>query len=99
MEQELHRLYFLLNFYFLSKPLISLWGTKIVKLGVRINIHYAIAKNILDSRNAEAYLYNPRQALQAYYKYTINEEVALQPLLLLITINGFCNMYFYLQTL
>ena len=57
MEQELHRLYFLLNFYFLSKPLISLWGTKVVKLGVRINIHYAIAKNILDFRNAEAYLY------------------------------------------
>ena len=27
-----------------------------------------------------------------------NEEVGLQPLLLLITINSFCNMYFYLQT-
>ena len=57
MEQELHRLYFLLNFYFLSKPLISLWGTKVVKLGVRINIHYAIAKNILDFRNTSANLY------------------------------------------
>ena len=99
MEQGLHRLYFLLNFDLSSWPLISLWGTRIVKLGLRIKIYYAIAKNILDSRNAEAYLYNPRHALQAYYKYTLNEEGALQPLLLLITINGFCNMYFYLQTL
>ena len=41
----------------------------------------------------------PHSALQGYYKYTIKEEGALQPLLLLITINSFCNMYFYLQTL
>ena len=41
---------------------------------------------------------NPHSALQGYYKYTIKEEGALQPLLLLITINSFCNMYFYLQT-
>ena len=38
-------------------------------------------------------------ALQEYYKYTINEEGALQPLLLLIAINSFSNMYYYLQTL
>jgi hypothetical protein len=50
-------LYFLLNFDLSSWPLISLWGTRIVKLGLRIKIHYAIAKNILDFRNAEAYLY------------------------------------------
>ena len=57
MEQGLHRLYFLLNFDLSSWPLISLWGTRIVKVGLRIKIHYAIAKNILDFRNAEAYLY------------------------------------------
>ena len=43
--------------------------------------------------------YIPQSALQIYYKYTINQEGALQPLLLLITINSVCNMYFDLQTL
>ena len=41
----------------------------------------------------------PHFALQACYKHTIKEESALQPLLLLITINSFCNMYFSLQTI
>ena len=44
----------------------------------------------------EVYSFIPHSALQAYYKYTIDEKGALQPLLLLITINIFCNMYFYL---
>jgi hypothetical protein len=38
----------------------------------------------------------------SHFKYTtrvfFNEEYGLQALLLLITINNFCNMYFYLQT-
>ena len=36
--------------------------------------------------------------LQVYYEGIFNEEGRLQPLLLLITINSFFNMYFYLQT-
>jgi hypothetical protein len=36
--------------------------------------------------------------LVAYYKYIINEEGELQPLLFLININSFYNIYFYLQT-
>ncbi len=43
--------------------------------------------------------YIPQSALQIYYKDTINQEGVLQPLLLLITINSVCNMYFDLQTL
>ena len=46
-----------------------------------------------------AYTFIPHSALQAYYKYILNEEVPLQTLLLLITINSFYNMYFYLQNL
>ena len=42
--------------------------------------------------------YTPHSALQVYYKDIVNEEGGLQPLLLLITINNLCNMYFYLQT-
>jgi retron-type reverse transcriptase len=41
----------------------------------------------------------PHYALQVYYKGTFNGESGLQPLLLLITINSLCNMYFYLQSL
>ena len=40
----------------------------------------------------------PHFAIQVYYKGLFNEEDGLQPLLLLITINNFCNMYFHLQT-
>ena len=40
--------------------------------------------------------YNPHSALQVYYKGIFKEEGGLQPLLLLITINSFCNIYFYL---
>ena len=40
---------------------------------------------------------NLHSALQVYYKGIFNEEGGLQPLLLLISINSFCNMYFYLQ--
>ena len=40
----------------------------------------------------------PHSTLQVYYKGIFNEEDGLQPLLLLITINSFCNMYFYSQT-
>ena len=36
--------------------------------------------------------------LQVYYKSIFKEESGLQPLLLLITINSFCNMHFGLQT-
>ena len=42
--------------------------------------------------------YTPHSALQVYYKGAFKEEGELQPLLLLITINSFCNMYFHLQT-
>jgi hypothetical protein len=42
-------------------------------------------------------IFIPHSALQVYYKYPIKEEGALQPLLLLITINNFYHMYFYLQ--
>ena len=38
----------------------------------------------------------PHSALQVYYNGISNEEGGLQPLLLLITINSFCNTYFYL---
>ena len=41
----------------------------------------------------------PHSALQVYYNGIFNEEGGLQPLLLLITINSFCNMYFYLMVL
>ncbi|MDE5108329.1 MAG: hypothetical protein O4808_15150, partial [Trichodesmium sp. St17_bin3_1_1] len=37
-------------------------------------------------------------ALQVYYNGISKEEGGLHPLLLLITINSSCNMYFYLQT-
>jgi hypothetical protein len=40
----------------------------------------------------------PHSALQVYYHGISNEEGGLQTLLLLITINSFCNMYFDLQT-
>ena len=40
----------------------------------------------------------PHSALQVYYNGISNEEGGLQPLLLLITINSFCDTYFYLQT-
>ena len=40
----------------------------------------------------------PHFALQVYYKGIFKEEDRLQSLLLLITINSFCNMYFYSQT-
>ena len=40
----------------------------------------------------------PHSALQVYYKGIFNQEGGLQPLLLPITINSFCNMYFNLQT-
>ena len=40
----------------------------------------------------------PHSALQVYYKGIFNEEGRLQSLLLLITINSFCDMYFYLRT-
>ena len=39
----------------------------------------------------------PHSALQAYYKNNLKEDGALSPLLLLININSYCNMYFYLQ--
>ena len=42
---------------------------------------------------------SPHSELQVYYKGIFNEEGGLQPLLLLININIFCNMYFYLQSL
>ena len=47
-------------------------------------------------KNSESLI--PQSALKVYYKGIFNEEDGLQPLLLLITINIFCNMYFYLQT-
>ena len=36
----------------------------------------------------------PHSALQVYYNGISKEEGGLHPLLLLITINSFCNMYF-----
>ncbi|WP_293090233.1 hypothetical protein [Okeania sp. SIO3B5] len=38
----------------------------------------------------------PRSARQAYYNSIFYEECGLQPLLLIITVNSLCNMYFYL---
>ena len=41
----------------------------------------------------------PHSALQVYYNNISKEEAGLQPLLLLITINSFCSMYFLFTNL
>ena len=53
-----------------------------------------LKKNLFGDTEA----YFPHSALQVYYKGIFNEEGRLQTLLLLITINSLCNMYFYLET-
>jgi hypothetical protein len=52
MEQRLQRLDFLLNFDLSGRLLIPLSGSRIVRLGLRRKIYYAIAKNIIDFRSA-----------------------------------------------
>ncbi len=81
----------------ISYTISSFQVQKVKNKGVKEYISRTNKKGKKERRHSSFFCI-PHSALQVYYKGIFNEEGRLQPLLLLITINSFCNMYFYLQT-